>query len=103
EPVDHRDDRLVHRLQRLWHSVDALPQAVLTVERARLTLPHASDVAARAERAAGAGDDDDVDAVVGLGLAERLRPGVDHPRGAGVELVGTGQRDRRGLVLDLVK
>src|SRR5205823_8245301 len=40
------------------------------VSRAR-TLSHASHVAARAERAAGAGDDDDVHVVVGLGLAER--------------------------------
>src|SRR2546422_10796069 len=78
---------LVHRLQRLWHSVDALPQAVLTVERARLTLPHAAHVAARAERAAGAGDDDDVHAGVGLGLAERLPPDLDHPRGDGGGLV----------------
>src|SRR5439155_21476995 len=83
--------------------VDALPQAVLAVERARLALPHAPDVAARAEGAPRAGHDDHVDAVVGLGLGERLRPGVDHRPRERVELVGAVQRDRRDLVLDLVE
>ena len=103
EPVDHRDDRFVHRFQRLRHSVNALPEAVLPLQRARLTLPHASHVAARAEGAPGARHDDHVHVVVGLGLAERLGPRVDHRARERVELVGPIQRQRRDLVLGLVE
>src|SRR5207245_4957811 len=103
EAVDHGDDRLVHRLERLRHAVNALPEAVLAVKGAALALPHAPDVAARAEGAPGARDDDDVDAVVLLGRGERLRPRVDHVARERVQLVRPVQGDRRDLVLHLVE
>src|SRR5207245_9460393 len=79
--VYHGEGGLVHRLQRLRHPVDLLPELILVIERAGCPLAHAADVAAGAERASASGDDDHVDVVVALGLAERPDPRVDHGAG----------------------
>src|SRR6266566_1734900 len=74
-------------------------RAVGAIER-----PAASaEVGARAERAAGAGDDHRPHAVVGIGRVERGDELVDRARGDGVEAVGTVQRDRRDGVGDVVQ
>src|SRR5207244_3949023 len=62
-----------------------------------------AEVGARAERAAGAGDDHRPHAIVGIRRVERGDELVDRARGDGVEAVGTVQRDRRDGVGDIVQ
>src|SRR5207244_10278436 len=101
--VDHRDHGLVHLLEGFGDAVHALPQAVLAVHRrGRAAVAHAAHVAARAERAAGAGDDDHVDLVVGLGVGQRLGPRLDHVAGERVELVRPVERYGGDFVLHVI-
>jgi hypothetical protein len=59
-------------------------------------------VGARAEPAAGAGDDNRAHFIVCIGAAERVEQFVLHAPGIGVELVRTVQRDRQDAVCDFV-
>src|SRR5216684_4193505 len=70
--------------------------------RAVLALAHSDDVAAAAERLAGAGDDDDVDGVVALRFGKRIRPGIRHLPGEGVHPLRPVQGDGGDAVGDLV-
>ena len=59
-------------------------------------------VGAGAERAPGAGDDDDAHRVVRIGLVEQRLELQPHPRVVGVELVGTIEGDRGDALIDFV-
>jgi hypothetical protein len=110
--VDGADDRLealVHAQRRRAAAV-----AVDVADAQRLALGVARtgaavegraarrQVGAGAEGAAGAGDDDDANVVVAIGLVEQRRELAPHPRVVGVEPVRAVERDRGDAAVDVV-
>src|SRR6185312_4607407 len=80
----------------------AAEELVLALGRRALQpFSHGDDVAAAAERLAGAGDDDDAHRVIGPAFGERRRPGIDHLEGEGVHALGPVERDGGDAVGDL--
>src|SRR5947199_323057 len=102
--VDRRDDRLLEVDDAQRHASAAVTMLVRGRAVGAIERPAAgAEVGARAERAAGAGDDHRPHAIVGIRRVERGDELVDRARGDGVEAVGTVQRDRRDGVGDVVQ
>ena len=107
EPVHRGQDGLGHRPERRRRLLRRLPlrvgrQVGLVVDHAAVVgdLRH---VGSGAERAAGAGHEEDPHRVVGLGRRVRGAQLAHHERAHRVQPVGTVQRDRRDAVADLVE
>src|SRR5262249_56941718 len=87
---------------------DQRPPAALLLRLAAQSAPLAGDglevreIRARAERAAGAGDDHDARGRVGARALDRLDELAEHRVGHRVALLGALEGDRADLVLDLV-
>ena len=104
-----RDDRFRNRREIRRAALVVRPAAEIVCTRqlveqlAWVVGLESGDVAAGAERAAGASQHDDAHVVVGTGHVHGLVDLVRHDVRPGVQLLGTIERDRRDAVADVVQ
>src|SRR5207237_8787501 len=101
--VDGGDDRLLHLEDPQGDEAAAVAMRLGPLAAAVEGLAAAAQVGARAEGAAGAGDDHRAHAVVGIGTIEGVEALTDYGAVDGVEAVGTVEGQRGDSVGDVVE